>query len=94
MNYTTYDVRRDRDTVNPNTHPYVMLQSPEVGTSAHPYWYAQVLGIFHTNVSTNHPAAPINSAQRISSPYDFSKTIVENVKENGEKTQGARENPF
>ena len=29
-----------------------------------------------------------------SSPYDFSKTIVENVKENGEKTQGAGENPF
>ena len=29
-----------------------------------------------------------------SSPYDFSKTIVENVKENGEKTQGVRENPF
>ena len=29
-----------------------------------------------------------------SSPYDFSETIVENVKENGEKTQGAGENPF
>ena len=29
-----------------------------------------------------------------SSPYDFSKTIVENIKENGEKTQGTRENPF
>ena len=29
-----------------------------------------------------------------SSPYDFSKTIVENVKENGEKTQGTGENPF
>ena len=29
-----------------------------------------------------------------SSPYDFSRTIVENVKENGEKTQGVRGNPF
>ena len=29
-----------------------------------------------------------------SSPYDFSKTIVKNVKENGEKTQGTGENPF
>ena len=65
MNYTTYNIRRDRNTINPNTHPYVMLRSPEVGTSAHPYWYAQVLGIFHTNVSTNHPAAPINSSERM-----------------------------
>ena len=42
-----------------------MLQSPEVGTGAHPYWYAQVLGIYHTNVSTNHPAALRKSAQRM-----------------------------
>ena len=33
-------------------------------------------------------------APRCSSPYDFSKTIIENVKENGERTQGAGKNPF
>jgi len=64
VNYTIYDVRRDRDTINTNTHPYVMLRSPEVG-GTHPYWYAQVLGIYHAHVSTTHPAAPKHSAQRV-----------------------------
>ena len=40
-----------------------MLQSPEVGTNVHPFWYAQVLGVYHANVSTTHPAAPRHSAQ-------------------------------
>jgi hypothetical protein len=53
VNYTTYDVRRDRDTINTNTRRYVMLRSPEVGPDAHPYWYAQVLGIYHARVSTH-----------------------------------------
>ena len=65
VNYTTYDVRRDRDTINPSTHPFVMLRSPEVATGIHPYWYAQVLKIYHANVSTTHPEASRNSAQRM-----------------------------
>ena len=40
-----------------------MVRSPEVGDNTHPYWYAQVLGIYHTIVSTTHPAAPRRSAQ-------------------------------
>jgi len=40
-----------------------MLWSPEVGPSAHPYWYAQVLGIYHAPVSTTHPAALKYSTQ-------------------------------
>jgi hypothetical protein len=65
VNYTTYDVRRDYDTINISTRPYVMLRSPEVTPGAHPYWYAQVLGIYHANVSTTHPAAPKRPAQRM-----------------------------
>ena len=65
VNYTTYDVRHDRDTINTTTHPYVVLRSPEVGASAHPYWYAQVIGIYHAHVSTTHLAAPKHSAQRM-----------------------------
>lgn len=65
VNYTTYDVRRDCDTINTTTHPYVMLRSPEVGAGAHPYWYAQVVGIYHAHVSTNHLAAPKHSAQHM-----------------------------
>ena len=38
--------------------------------------------------------ATVYKTESFSSSHDFSKTIVENVKENGEKTQGFRENPF
>jgi hypothetical protein len=54
FNYTTYDVRRDQDTINANTDRcHVMVKSDEnseEGLAAHPYWYARVLGIFHANV--------------------------------------------
>lgn len=50
VNYTTYDVRRDYDIINPKTHPFVMVSSPETEDGAHPFWYAQVLGVYHTVV--------------------------------------------
>ncbi len=50
VNYTTYDMRRDYDTVNPRTHPFVMVSSPETEPGAHPFWYACVLGAFHAEV--------------------------------------------
>ncbi|KAJ3972040.1 hypothetical protein EV361DRAFT_949176 [Lentinula raphanica] len=57
VNYTTYDVRRDQDTINPHSHADVMVLSPETGPDAHPYWYARVLRIFRVWVVSNHPAA-------------------------------------
>jgi hypothetical protein len=54
VNYTTYDVRRDSDTINPRTYPDIMVQSPETGSEAQPYWYACVIGIFHAIVSSSH----------------------------------------
>ncbi|PPR06562.1 hypothetical protein CVT24_001550 [Panaeolus cyanescens] len=48
VNYTTYDLRRGQDSLNPQTHPFIMLLSND--GSQHPYWYAQILGIFHVNV--------------------------------------------
>ncbi|KZV98181.1 hypothetical protein EXIGLDRAFT_607198 [Exidia glandulosa HHB12029] len=51
INYTTYDVRRDQDSINPRTsHRDVMFLSQEERANAHPYWYARVLSIFHVNV--------------------------------------------
>ncbi|KZV87861.1 hypothetical protein EXIGLDRAFT_571190, partial [Exidia glandulosa HHB12029] len=51
VNYTTYDLRRDQDSINPRTsHRDIMMLSPEDRTNAHPYWYARVLRIFHVNV--------------------------------------------
>lgn len=65
VNYTTYDVRRDRDTINPRNHNFVMVRSSEDGPGLHPYWYAQVLGVYHAFVSTTHPATRYRSAQQM-----------------------------
>ena len=46
INYTTYDIRRDYDTLRPSHGGFVMLQSCEEGTEAHPFWYARVLAAF------------------------------------------------
>ena len=49
INYTTYDVHRGQDTINPRTdHCDIMLLAPL--DSAHPFLYARVLGIFHMNI--------------------------------------------
>ena len=52
INYTTYDMRRDQDSINPRTHPDIMLQAniDEDAEDQHPFWYARVLGVFHVNV--------------------------------------------
>ncbi|KAF8460696.1 hypothetical protein JB92DRAFT_3137451 [Gautieria morchelliformis] len=54
VNYTTYDVHREQDFINPQTAKRdVMLTSnedPTPGGTPHPYWYARVLGIFHAQV--------------------------------------------
>jgi hypothetical protein len=54
FNYTTYDVRRSQDVINPSTsHRDIMLLSnndDSGGNSKHPFLYARVLGIYHVNV--------------------------------------------
>lgn len=56
INYTTYDMRREYDIVNPRKHADIMTASPnldvDTGTSTcgHPFAYAQVLGIYHADV--------------------------------------------
>lgn len=57
INYTTYDVRRAQDTINPNTDRRdILLLSQEYfqegssGRPYHQYRYARVLGIYHVNV--------------------------------------------
>ncbi|KAJ7173701.1 hypothetical protein C8R46DRAFT_893463 [Mycena filopes] len=65
INYTTYDMRRDQDVINPRTHPDVMVLSPETGPDAHPFWYARVLGIFHAEVLHTGEQSRTNGAQRM-----------------------------
>jgi hypothetical protein len=52
VNYTTYDMRRKQDSLNPRTHANIMLLSQDQN-AAHPYWYARILGVFHAEVT--HP---------------------------------------
>ena len=56
VNYTTYDVHRAQDTINPRTdHCDIMLLAPL--DSAHPFLYACILGIFHANVIYSSPGS-------------------------------------
>lgn len=57
INYTTYDVRRDQDSINRQNHADVMMLSSEIKPDAHPYWYARVLGVYRTTVISTHPKA-------------------------------------
>ncbi|KAK0439080.1 uncharacterized protein EV420DRAFT_1735640 [Desarmillaria tabescens] len=52
INYTTYDVRRDQDSINPRTRSDVMVLANDTKHS-HPYWYARVIGVFHTYAQYN-----------------------------------------
>ena len=63
VNYTTYDMRRDQDSLNPQSHPDIMLLSHEDKNDDnwHPYWYARVIRIFHANV--RHTGPDSNSMQ-------------------------------
>jgi hypothetical protein len=58
VHYTTYDLRREYDTVNPKTHPDVMVLSGET-MPRHPYWYARVLGIYQVETWLNDGAQPV-----------------------------------
>ncbi|KAH7917303.1 hypothetical protein BV22DRAFT_1135525 [Leucogyrophana mollusca] len=53
INYTTYDVRRAQDVINPSTsHCNIMLLSNTTSSGSanhHAYLYARVLGIYHVN---------------------------------------------
>ncbi|KAF8834345.1 hypothetical protein BDN67DRAFT_992684 [Paxillus ammoniavirescens] len=54
INYTTYDLRRETETVNPKTeHRNIMLLACPDGPSTHPFRYARVLGVYHTNIIYN-----------------------------------------
>lgn len=51
INYTTYDVRRAQDVVNPSTsHCNIfVLDTHDDGALRHPFKYARILGIYHVN---------------------------------------------
>ncbi|EIW78902.1 hypothetical protein CONPUDRAFT_59092 [Coniophora puteana RWD-64-598 SS2] len=52
INYTTYDVWREQDTINPRSRADLMVlaQDLQPDSNSHPYWYACLLYIFHVDV--------------------------------------------
>lgn len=55
VNYTSYDMRRNQDSINPRTHPDIMMLAPL--DAVHPYLYARVSSIFHVNAYRLEPDA-------------------------------------
>ncbi|KXN84188.1 hypothetical protein AN958_12892 [Leucoagaricus sp. SymC.cos] len=56
INYTTYDLQQAQDSINPQTHPDIMVLAANSGDDLstanddHPYLYVRILGIFHGDV--------------------------------------------
>jgi hypothetical protein len=65
VNYTTYDVRRDQDSMRPGHNCTVMTLSREEGENAHPFWYAQVLRAFRIQVLHTGSQARNRSSQSV-----------------------------
>ncbi|KAI0666517.1 hypothetical protein C8Q78DRAFT_984030 [Trametes maxima] len=75
INYTTYDVRRGQDLINPSTERCnIMLLAHEdkdaategtLGSERHLFWYAQVLGIYHANVVDLQDGGPLATPHRM-----------------------------
>ena len=65
INYTTYDLQWAQDSLNPRTHSDVMVLSHEDTENPHPYWYAQIIGIFHVDVRYRGPEIPDHAPKRI-----------------------------
>lgn len=53
FNYTTYDVRRAQDVINPRTSHHnvmVLCSDNDIGCQGQRYIYGRVLGVYHVNV--------------------------------------------
>lgn len=57
VNFSTYDVRRGQDSLNPRKDTFIMTLARDWDDTDHPYSYAQVLSVFHVDVSLRDVAA-------------------------------------
>lgn len=70
INYTTYDVRRAQDTINPKSdHRDIMLLAANYRThnpdAQHQYQYARVLGIYHVHLIYSEPTSHRYEVERM-----------------------------
>ncbi len=66
INYMTYDMRREQDSINARTHSDVMVlsaDSPEDDT--HPFWYAHVIGVFHMDLVYYGPGSTTPEVRKL-----------------------------
>ncbi|EFI26688.1 hypothetical protein CC1G_15459 [Coprinopsis cinerea okayama7 len=61
INYTTYDMRRDQDSLNSGRHADIMVLAHENSDTS--YWFARILGTFHVRVLYTGPGAPPGPAR-------------------------------
>lgn len=59
FNYTTYDGRREQDSIGTRKNANVMMLAHEDDPSGHGLWYARVVGVFHCRVIHNTPSAAL-----------------------------------
>ena len=66
VNYTTYDLQREFDSINPCTdnQDIMLLSNPDSGDH-HPFSYARVLGIFHANIIYTGPGSKDFLSRRV-----------------------------
>ena len=66
VNYTTYDLQRECDSINPRTdnRDIMLLSNPDSGDH-HPFSYTRVLGIFHANIIYTGPGSNDFKSRRV-----------------------------
>jgi hypothetical protein len=67
INYTTYDVRRSQDLINPDSRrrDIMLLSNHNDNDESHPFRYARVLGVYHVNVVYTGPGMLDYQARRL-----------------------------
>ena len=61
VNYTTYNICRAHDSLNPWTHADFMVLAHEDGNDVFPYWFSHIIGVFHADIV--HTEAASKSAE-------------------------------
>ncbi|THV06114.1 hypothetical protein K435DRAFT_849214 [Dendrothele bispora CBS 962.96] len=65
VNYTSYDLRREQDSINPRTQPDIMMLAGDSDDSDHPYWYGRIVSLFHVRVRHLGPRSRNTSEQKM-----------------------------
>lgn len=65
INYTTYDLQCDYDSINPRADKRDIMLLSNSDDDDHPFCYARVLGIFHTNVIYTGPGSKDYRSRRV-----------------------------